>query len=135
MPSLVGVVSCSGDCCVAFPLSCSKDWLGSTRAQDGDLLAFMLREITVQEAADRRARFGVDKPVRDTGQQWFRCIYWDEETRLCGAYENRPAMCRDYPYPPTPRTCDKLGRPQEGAGVCEHGCDCQGAPLLWEGDN
>lgn len=47
----------------------------------------------------------------------YRCIYWDEDARLCGAYQHRPAMCRDYQYPLT------------AGGVCEHGC-AWGAPLL-----
>lgn len=80
----------------------------------------MLIPISHQEAVDRRARFGVDLPVHADDGPFFRCRHWDETTRLCGIYDTRPAMCRDYPY----------GQP------CEHGCSCQARrlPILWEGD-
>ncbi len=29
---------------------------------------------------------------------YFRCRHFDRETRRCTDYENRPAMCRDYPH-------------------------------------
>jgi Fe-S-cluster containining protein len=135
-------MSCTGDCCVAFPIGATLDHCrsggyraGIPQVMDGDLLGFMLRELTTEQAIERRERFGVTQPI-DPGVTYYRCVYWDEDTRRCGAYENRPAyMCGEYPYPPTPGRCDRLGRPEGIAGVCEHGCDCQGSPLLWEGDN
>ncbi len=33
-----------------------------------------------------------------TGRMYFKCIYFDEESRNCTIYEERPRMCRDYPY-------------------------------------
>lgn len=128
-------MGCSGDCCVAFTVGATMDWLRSTKVTDGDLLGFMLRSLTTQEAADRRARFGVEQPITED-MQYYRCIYWDEETRRCGAYSNRPSfMCGDYPYPPQPNTTNKHGQARKGAGVCEHGCDCKGAPLLCESED
>jgi hypothetical protein len=96
------------------------------------MLAFMLRPISHEEAAERRAPFPGAQAI-DPESAYYRCIYWDEQTHLCGAYENRPHYtCGEYPYPPVPTRCDKLGRPEGIAGVCEHGCDCRGAPLLCE---
>lgn len=49
---------------------------------------------------------------------------------------DRPSfMCGDYPYPPQPNTTNKHGQARKNAGVCEHGCDCKGAPLLCESED
>jgi Fe-S-cluster containining protein len=122
-------VSCTGACCVAFPVGASMDWIRGGDVTDGDLIGFMLRELTTEEAIDRRAEFGVTLPINPE-HTYYRCIYWDESTRLCTAYEDRPMMCTDYPYPWTPTN----GRGFDGNGVCEHDCGCLGSPLLWEGD-
>jgi Fe-S-cluster containining protein len=115
------VSGCNGACCVAFPISCTLEELRErdTIEDQVDLLA-MLVPLTHEEAADRRARFGVELPVRDEDPAYFRCVHWDETTRLCGNYENRPGMCRWYPYEQR----------------CEHGCDCDAGrpPRLWQGD-
>lgn len=116
---------CKGHCCAAFPISGSRDALTSTAVEDGDLLGFMLRPLSIEEAAERRSRFGSSLPV-DDDRSYFRCAYWDEESRLCSIYEHRPSMCRDYP-----------GYGREVA--CEHRCGLVGgvefteAPLLWAG--
>jgi Fe-S-cluster containining protein len=125
-------MGCTGACCAAFPIGASLDWVKGGRVTDGDLLGFMLRQITHVEAAERRSAFPGAQPI-NPAETYYRCIYWDETTHLCTAYEHRPGhMCGEYPYPPTPGRCDKLGRPLGIAGVCEHGCDCKGAPLLSE---
>lgn len=72
------------------------------------MLGFMLRSLTFVEVLERDQTFGVTRE-RDSESAYYRCIYWDETTRLCGAYENRPEMCRSYPY----------------GKACEHGCDCK----------
>ncbi len=133
-------MSCTGACCAVFTVALSMDRLrqGPTVGflaaglEDGDLLGFMLREIPVEEAEKRRERFGTyeGKPPLDPDRSWYRCIYWDEDTRLCTAYENRPSMCSEYPYPWQPTR-----REGGSEGVCEHGCDCKGAPLLWDGED
>lgn len=33
-----------------------------------------------------------------TGGWWYTCKHWDRDTRLCTVYEQRPYMCREYPY-------------------------------------
>jgi Fe-S-cluster containining protein len=112
---------CAGDCCVAFPLSSplSNLWVNQG-VEDGLDILMMIVPLTLEEAANRRARFGVDQAIVDDGGPYYRCIHWDETTRLCTNYDNRPAMCRYYPY----------GHP------CEHGCGCEQGrpPLVWEGD-
>lgn len=29
---------------------------------------------------------------------WYTCLNWDKESKLCKIYDERPQMCRDYPY-------------------------------------
>ncbi len=89
----------------------SLDSNNSGQTKDGALIAFMARPITVFEA-DRRSRKLKHGRTRhqllDSHEQWYRCIYWNEESRLCTNYGHRPQMCRDFPY----------GQP------CGYGCDC-----------
>lgn len=123
---------CDGSCCVAFTVGASLDWIKGTRVHDGDLLGFMLRKVTHEEAVERRREFGVALPV-NPDHQHYRCVYWNEATRLCGAYENRPSMCSDYPYPLNAQRAESAGG--FGDGRCDHGCDCVGAPLVTLGEN
>jgi len=136
-------MSCDGTCCAVFTVNGSMDRLRqgptvgylASGLQDGDLLGFMLRELTHDEAVERQERFGA-YPGRELGdRQFYKCIYWDEDTRLCGAYGNRPQMCSEYPYPWQPGNTDAVGQCVGIGGVCEHGCDCKGAPLLWDGED
>lgn len=73
--------------------------------EDGDQLVDMLIPLTQDEAVARRDRLGgPDGTLAD--RDWFTCRHWDETTRLCTIYPQRPHMCRDYPY----------------EAECEHGC-------------
>jgi Fe-S-cluster containining protein len=115
---------CTGACCAAFPMGASNKngsalgelgllarlWVDPDITDGLDILA-MIVPLTHEEAIERRARFGGNQLDVDPEAQYYRCVHWDEDTRLCRNYENRPGMCRDYPY---------------GNG-CDHGCDCEGA--------
>lgn len=63
---------------------------------DGPYIADMLVPLTHDEAEARAKRFSVAPPDKDT--QFYSCRHWNEDTRLCMAYESRPGMCRKYPY-------------------------------------
>lgn len=60
-------------------------------------------------------RFIVDEPeltlhkdmLIDLGEGYFSCNRWDKETRLCTRYEERPAMCREFPG--KDRACTSCG--------------------------
>jgi Fe-S-cluster containining protein len=114
-------MGCSGACCAAFPLSSSraKLWIDQDVPDGLDILA-MIVPLTLDELVERAQRFGIAGEPCDPEREHFRCVHWDEQTRLCGNYANRPEMCRAYPY----------GKP------CEHGCDADWdhAPRVWEGD-
>jgi Fe-S-cluster containining protein len=96
--------------------------------EDSLTLLSMLEPISYEQACERWDRFAdgyrpPEPPPEGTVEPYFRCIRWDEHTRLCTDYENRPGMCRAFPY-------------SDGDRACQYGCDCDcdRAPRGWEGD-
>ena len=102
---------CPGKCCAVFYFPYEEEDF-KTRAlhvKDGAYIVDMLIPLSAKESAERLERFGITgnfDPVKNEGHH-FTCRHWDEDTRLCTDYENRPEMCRDYPY----------------NHECSHGCD------------
>lgn len=103
-------VSCRGDCCAVFTFL-DVDHPRFPRIRDAEFLADMLIPLSLIEAAERMDRLGVEPHWSDSSafdwdgrslsqpeRRLMTCRHWDETTRLCTAYENRPEMCRDYPY-------------------------------------
>lgn len=114
--------SCDGRCCAVFtfprPPEDIRRLVESGKGYvDGEFIADMLVPLTREEALERMERFDV-QPIVDgveqTREEWtencedrsYTCRHWDEDTRLCMAYDERPQMCRDYPY----------------TDSCQHGC-------------
>lgn len=106
--------ACTGKCCSVFNFPSTPEQLRERGDAESLFLADMFVPLTVEEAVERGARFDVTPPADMSLVEWaenavsYTCRHWDEETRLCGVYENRPKMCADYPY----------GRP------CQHDCAC-----------
>lgn len=106
--------ACTGKCCSVFNYSVGLDVLKARTDDESKFLADMLIELTPDEAVARAERFEVTPPDGFDLRSWaeaapsYTCRHWDEETMLCGVYEDRPRMCRDYPY----------------AGKCQHDCNC-----------
>lgn len=99
--------TCPGHCCAAFtlPRPLEEYQADPERIDDGEYVADMLIPLTREDALARAGRFGfVDSRMgaaasSDSGDyHWFTCRHWDEDTRLCTAYSERPRLCRDYPY-------------------------------------
>lgn len=98
--------TCSGACCSALALQwLPHDQIEAERArEDNDpdraYVLDMVTPLTRTEARERARRFGGSGPRDDdTGPEtWYTCRHWDEVTRLCQAHDERPEMCRDYPY-------------------------------------
>lgn len=93
--------TCDGRCCAVFPLP--KDararFAAGANGEDAPFILLMLLELTPDEAQARAARLGYELPAwSHESHDLFTCRHWDETTRLCAAYEQRPAMCSDYPY-------------------------------------
>jgi Fe-S-cluster containining protein len=95
-------VACAGQCCAVFPvggLTYAELEERYHRVHDGDTIFDMVRPLAHQEAVARARQFAPDaeRDLRD-GKPYFRCVRWDEKTRLCTRYDERPDMCSDYPY-------------------------------------
>lgn len=103
---------CIGNCCVAFYLPVTKEQLDE-RVAGGSAemvkIANMVVPITNGTVRRRRGKYyaGESGPVsgKDEGH-YYKCKNWNSDTRLCMDYENRPKMCRDYPYDRECNSCD-----------------------------
>jgi Fe-S-cluster containining protein len=108
---------CTGLCCAAFRIPQTRAALreaGKHGHEEAGQIAEMLIPLTPKEARERHQAFGgtsMKFPWSDRGHN-FTCRHWDEDTRMCGIYEDRPDMCREFPY---------------GKG-CAFGCSCKGTP-------
>ena len=91
--------SCAGACCAAFPLAINHPAFNKGAKGEAAFIADMVIPLTRRQALARSRKFGYpDPPKYPSNWSWFTCRHWDEETRLCGVYDKRPAMCQDYPY-------------------------------------
>ena len=78
------VPECTGECCrcIALPISPAELEQNHATYMDGGKLLMMLT-----------AEF-----INTKGKWRYTCGSWDESTGRCRAYEQRPQMCRGYPY-------------------------------------
>jgi hypothetical protein len=115
---------CRGQCCAAFTLFPHVVENVTKRAASGEaeaaFILAMLVPLTAEQAIERLVALGFDPHVGMTAEaiakadqcpepvQHFTCRNWNEASRLCDAYDQRPRMCRGFPYD---RTCDACGHP------------------------
>lgn len=112
-------MSCNGDCCVAFRVpfdlvELARGDVGPKSSAEAIDISAMLIPISPAAAnvrlldlirGDRPDPF----PEEEDGHL-YKCRHWNERTRRCGNYENRPPMCSTFPY----------GQP------CRYGCGERG---------
>lgn len=96
--------TCAGACCAVFPIHKTRGGVESD--PQWDQIKPMLVPLTRRQAVRRYRRLGYGE-LKRWGKNYnlYTCKNWDEQTRLCGIYETRPNMCRDYPY--EGRTCER----------------------------
>lgn len=105
-------MSCDGTCCTVFTYPRTpeelreKPWEHYPSQADAHYIADMLIPLTTEEAQERRAIFGGSEIADDSTTPFYTCKHWNEDTRLCNNYEDRPQMCAEYPYT---KTCDSCG--------------------------
>jgi len=110
---------CDGRCCAVFPLAAK----GYKQLQahpetfvGGPFMLDMIVVLTPDEATARKARFGLVVPEGHTWESNVHtCRHWDEATGLCGVYDQRPLMCRAYPYGRACVFCGWNGEPHEAS--------------------
>ena len=75
---------CDGRCCELFALSKPHEHLiaHQTDIQDGETIAGMV----------------ISQGQSNDGVWLFSCQHFDTDSRRCRIYEQRPDMCRRYPY-------------------------------------
>jgi Fe-S-cluster containining protein len=94
---------CRGACCAVFPLhqgfAMFNPRMGTASlSAENTQIAQMIVPLTQDEADARMDRLGYDRVVQGEGYGLFTCAHWDEGSRQCGIYADRPDMCRKYPY-------------------------------------
>ena len=73
----------------------------------------MIVPLTHEEAVERAHRLaGLPEDASlSEGVPHFACRHWDEETRLCTIYDQRPWMCRTYPSVKCGHGCGRRADP------------------------
>ena len=102
--------TCDGRCCACFPLSwevAGPDGIASWHDPDGDplterqFIADMLVPLNLPEAISRWTELDlgpIPQWIEHSPQNLYTCRHWDTDTRLCTRYDERPWLCRAYPY-------------------------------------
>ena len=131
-----------GACCDPFVMVYSPLQVRSLALQmDPDELAFYREHLTPIRRADGRRMVldwsptGFSEMILD-GELillpafYYRCDRFDRETRQCTDYENRPDVCRGYPWYGTPPDPNKLLPP-----TCSYNADVgrpvKEVPVQW----
>ena len=100
-------VRCGGRCCAVFWIAktpsdwAAYDWSGEGYEEQRTIAA-MVVPLSTDEMLARLLRF----QPGDCVLRWltmksgaaYTCRHWNEATRRCDDHENRPWMCRGYPY-------------------------------------
>lgn len=118
------ITRCSGHCCSVFFCPVKPDQLtefaqtgtlpgvmGPRKIMDGEFMGKMLIPLAariVDLPEDLQALYGgqvehdsqATGPTRDTSENgyYYTCRHHNKETGDCMAYEQRPHMCREFPY-------------------------------------
>ena len=112
-------MSCHGGCCAVFTISAENlQKLRVSAHPSAHFILDMLIPVPVEELVDRLVRLGYSEGhdpatypdyARSHGypEEWqtFTCRHWDETSRLCAVYDERPTMCRKYPNGQTCQGC------------------------------
>lgn len=88
---------CKGLCCAAFYIQNPRFFEDPKRFTDGEKVAGMLVAITMEDlpVSTRRQLPTLQAATHATIHT---CNRWDPMTKRCTKYEDRPALCRDFPY-------------------------------------
>ena len=89
---------CTGHCCRRFPLPVAPDELDLVRerCEDGVFVADML--VHIEPATEPEPRPGQGPQAARGEVHYYTCRHFNTDTGNCQEYENRPAMCRNFPY-------------------------------------
>jgi len=101
---MIGKCIKCGMCCCAVTLTFGmENILKKLKEEENNDLRFMVEnfvEISKEEAIKRNPYL---KNVKEKFK-FYKCLKWDEKTKLCTDYENRGITCKNYPF----GYCDKI---------------------------
>jgi Fe-S-cluster containining protein len=104
-------VTCGGQCCAVFFQPRDRHLEPESGKRDFDFITDMLVPLELGVANARARRFGMRLADWIDAEGWERlegrlytCRHFDG--RLCTAYNDRPAMCSEYPYDKGCHTCN-----------------------------
>jgi Fe-S-cluster containining protein len=127
-----------GACCDPFVMVYAPfDLLRLAHSIDPDELAFYKEHLSPIRRSDGRrmawwnsgwSEFIIDGQVQLIATHYYRCDNYDVETKRCTDYENRPGVCRGFPWygdkpdankvlPPTCSFRADIGQPVEPVAV------------------
>jgi len=101
-PDLKPEASCNmcGYCCTAISIPISpadlKDM--SKRLRDQEKMAEFFIPITEEEAIRRNPAISAKHEASTEERFFYECSQYNEDTKLCGAHENRPSVCSGFPW-------------------------------------
>jgi Fe-S-cluster containining protein len=81
-----------GDCCDVIPLQFTKKDVAAGKSQSREFIIKHWHRISREEAAKRIPTMGYK------GTRFYRCDKWDSATRLCTVQDEKPPVCRDFPW-------------------------------------
>jgi len=84
-----------GDCCDPVILTHTKRQVREGGGPSAPFILANWRRISRAEAARRRPGL---EAFQGDGYRYYECAAFDPETRLCGARDDRPPVCRGFPW-------------------------------------
>ncbi len=94
-----------GDCCDPVILPLTKKQVRERNTPSGPFILANWRRISRAEAARRRPDLEPHRP----GQRYYQCAAFDPDTRLCTAHDDRPPICRRFPWYEQKPEASRLG--------------------------
>lgn len=88
---------CKGLCCAAFYIQRQDLFEDPRRFLDGETVAAMVVPLKLEELPPATRR-RLPTLERCDHANIHTCNRWDSKTLLCTRYEERPDMCRRFPY-------------------------------------
>lgn len=95
---------CNGSCCAVFPLNdyTIEAWneYVAKWVDPPEIQAAYPNRVKTQDQIEieKIAAMVIHIGTGDRGEARFTCSHFDAEAKLCMNYEDRPNLCRDYPY-------------------------------------
>lgn len=114
---------CTGHCCEKFWFGPGMYAAMERNIQSGPMNAVYrdsvyIKDMLVKLPPQILGKNG-EPVVQGQADSYYTCKHYDVATGNCGAYEERPAMCRDYPSYGCAHACETVGCTAKNKGVSD----------------